>query len=137
MSLQFVLPDQFVYSLKIHGDKYSAPGIPDILACVNGYFVGIECKMWRGRPTEAQQLHLRDITRAGGVGVYCIWDDKEDTYYWLKADAPFTYRAKGTWTKAKTITVTREGRDFNIIDCTFLSSLIFLKVFGATNVNQS
>jgi len=137
MSLQFLLPGQFVYSLKIHGDRYSAPGVPDIIACIHGTFVAIECKMWRGRPTEAQQLHLRDIIRAGGIGLYCVWNKEEDEYYWVKADSPFTYRAKGTWIKAGEKTVTREGRSFNIIDCTFLSSLLLIKLFGLKNADQS
>lgn len=32
------------YYVKYHGNAYSTNGTPDILACVNGYFLGIEVK---------------------------------------------------------------------------------------------
>ena len=56
------------YEVKYHGNKFSTSGTPDILACVNGYFLGIEVKAQNGRPTELQLQKIKDIRRAGGFG---------------------------------------------------------------------
>lgn len=42
-------------------------GIPDIIACVNGYFLGIECKAGKGKPTALQIAEMASIERAGGM----------------------------------------------------------------------
>jgi hypothetical protein len=41
-------------------------GVPDIICCVDGRFVGIECKASGGRVTELQKLELKRIREAGG-----------------------------------------------------------------------
>lgn len=125
MSLNVEFPDK-AYTLKTHGDKYTAPGIPDILASLEGVFVGIECKMWRGRPSEAQALHMRDIIRSGGVGIYSIWDRKEGVYYWVPAAYPFTYRSRSHWVKAPLVKREVRGREIEIIDCSFVKASIFI-----------
>lgn len=51
------------------GSKFTKEGIPDILACVNGRFYGIELKREKGRPTLLQLIKLRDIRKAGGFGI--------------------------------------------------------------------
>ena len=50
---------------------YGASGVPDIVACVNGRFLGIEVKAdakKRG-PTALQQKNLDAINKTGGIGV--------------------------------------------------------------------
>lgn len=54
------------YWVKYHGNAYSVAGTPDILACVNGYFIGIEVKAQNGKPSELQLVKIRDIREAGG-----------------------------------------------------------------------
>lgn len=54
------------YFVKYHGNAYSTNGTPDILASVNGYFVGIEVKAQNGKPTELQLKKIRDIRESGG-----------------------------------------------------------------------
>lgn len=44
-------------------------GVPDILACCNGRFVGIECKAKGGKPTALQLSNLKKIEQAGGVAL--------------------------------------------------------------------
>jgi len=44
-------------------------GIPDILCCLNGWFVGIECKANGGKLTRLQQFHLDEIERQGGIAM--------------------------------------------------------------------
>lgn len=45
---------------------YGRSGIPDIICCVNGYFLAIECKAGRGKTTALQELELEKIAAAGG-----------------------------------------------------------------------
>jgi len=44
-------------------------GVPDILCCYNGWFIGIECKANGGKVTRLQQMHLDDIERQGGIAL--------------------------------------------------------------------
>ena len=43
-------------------------GTPDVLACLNGRFIGIEVKKPGGKPSPLQRVQLRKIREAGGVG---------------------------------------------------------------------
>jgi hypothetical protein len=45
---------------------YGASGVPDIVACVAGQFVGIECKAGNNKPTALQKRNLEQIETAGG-----------------------------------------------------------------------
>lgn len=48
------------------GSQFTKNGIPDILACVNGYFVGIEVKAQNGKPSELQLHTIKQIRKSGG-----------------------------------------------------------------------
>ena len=48
---------------------YGKSGVPDIVACVRGRFIGIECKAGDNKPTALQVKALEDIALAGGVSV--------------------------------------------------------------------
>jgi hypothetical protein len=54
---------------KIHGgdNPFQAVGIPDLLCCIQGRFVGIEVKMPGGSLRPAQVAALNEIYRAGGI----------------------------------------------------------------------
>lgn len=54
------------YFVKFFANAFTKSGVPDILACVNGYFVGIEVKAQNGRPSELQLHNIRAIRDAGG-----------------------------------------------------------------------
>lgn len=54
------------YCVKYFGCNYSTSGTPDILACVNGYFLAIEVKAQTGKPSELQLAKIRQIRDAGG-----------------------------------------------------------------------
>ena len=51
------------------GSQFTKAGVPDILACVNGYFVGIEVKAQQGRPSELQLYNIEKIRNAGGFAL--------------------------------------------------------------------
>lgn len=61
------LKDHGAYFLKYWaGAQFTKSGVPDILACVNGYFVGIEAKAQNGKPSELQLYNIQQIRKAGG-----------------------------------------------------------------------
>ena len=60
------LKERGCYRVKYHGNYYSENGTPDILACVNGYFLAIEVKADNGKPTPLQLVKIDDIHKAGG-----------------------------------------------------------------------
>lgn len=45
----------------------SKAGVPDILCCLNGKFIGVEVKSERGKPTKLQLFQLAKIEEAGGL----------------------------------------------------------------------
>lgn len=61
------LKEKGCYEVKYHGNGYSTNGTPDILACVNGYFLAIEVKAPEGKPSELQLVKIDDIRKAGGL----------------------------------------------------------------------
>ena len=54
---------------KEHGGMYGTAGIPDIIACINGHFFGLEVKTNVGKPTKLQEATIRKILAAGGTAV--------------------------------------------------------------------
>ena len=49
----------------------SRAGIPDILACVDGKFLAIECKGLKGKASPLQDMNINLINDSGGVAV-CV-----------------------------------------------------------------
>jgi Holliday junction resolvase len=45
---------------------YGSSGVPDIIACYRGRFIGIEAKANGGKPTALQLKNLNDIENCGG-----------------------------------------------------------------------
>ena len=52
---------------KEHGGPYGTSGIPDIICCYKGRFIGMECKLPNGQLTELQKRAISKINRAGGI----------------------------------------------------------------------
>jgi len=69
--------DQVVAYLKAEGVYYFFPathgygrsGVPDIVACVNGRFLAVECKAGTNKPTALQVREIEAIRRCNGVAV--------------------------------------------------------------------
>lgn len=69
------------YVIKIHGSPLMPVGTPDLLACYQGYFLGIEVKTpeTMGNVSPAQRLRLKQIEDAGGAAmVVCTVDEVTD-----------------------------------------------------------
>jgi Holliday junction resolvase len=50
-----------------HG--FGRSGVPDVVCCVNGYFLGIECKAGTNKPTALQVREIEAIRRSNGVAI--------------------------------------------------------------------
>ena len=69
--------DNCVKLLKSYGAYYFYPvmtgfgrsGIPDIISCVRGKFLAIECKAGDNKTTALQDRELQKINEAGGVSL--------------------------------------------------------------------
>jgi hypothetical protein len=48
---------------------YGRAGIPDIIACVRGRFLAIECKAGKGQTTALQDRELERIEDSGGFAI--------------------------------------------------------------------
>ena len=56
-----------VFFWKEHGSPYGTSGVPDIICCYKGRFLGLEAKLPGGRLTALQKQALEKINRAGGI----------------------------------------------------------------------
>ena len=56
-----------VFFWKEHGGAYGTSGIPDIICCCRGRFLGLEVKRPGGRLTPLQERTLARINAAGGI----------------------------------------------------------------------
>jgi hypothetical protein len=68
------LESQGVWHVKFFANRNTRAGVPDILACINGRFVGIELKGPNGKPSPLQVYHCGKITESGGIAVI-VWPD--------------------------------------------------------------
>ena len=65
-----------VFFWKEHGGPYGTSGVPDIICCYKGRFLGLEAKLPTGRLTELQKRAIRKINQAGGIA--CRVESVED-----------------------------------------------------------
>lgn len=77
-----VLDEYGVYYFSPPANGYGRVGIPDIICCVNGYFVAIECKAGKGMTTPLQNRELARIGEAGGAALV-INEDGIDSLHQL------------------------------------------------------
>lgn len=77
-----ILDAEGVYYFMPFGGGYGRAGIPDIIACVNGHFLAIECKAGKGKTTALQDRELQRIVDAGGEALVVY--DTPEAYAQLK-----------------------------------------------------
>lgn len=56
-----------LFIFKVHGHDQQMAGVPDLLACYRGMFIGLEVKMPGNEPSKIQLYRLSQIVGAGGV----------------------------------------------------------------------
>jgi hypothetical protein len=64
-----ILKSRGAYAVNYIGGISANNGTPDILACLNGRFIGIEAKAGKNKPTDLQTLNLKRIDAAGGLAL--------------------------------------------------------------------
>lgn len=70
-----------VWFFKSHGEPMQTRGIPDILMCYYGLFIGIEFKIMRGGkiiPTPLQEYVQDLIIKACGISVVVWYDERNE-----------------------------------------------------------
>jgi hypothetical protein len=63
---------------KVWGGGYQKAGIPDLLMCVNGFFISVELKAAQGTASKLQKLNTARINKAGGIGIILYPDGFEE-----------------------------------------------------------
>ena len=64
-----VLKDEAVYYFFPATHGFGRSGVPDIVCCVNGRFLGIECKAGTNKPTALQVREIESIRRNNGHAI--------------------------------------------------------------------
>lgn len=64
---------------KVWGGGYQTSGIPDILLCINGYFVAVELKGTTGRASDLQKKNIQAMRTAGGF-VFVLYPSAEERF---------------------------------------------------------
>lgn len=73
------LDQQGVWYVKFFANAFTKVGIPDLICCAHGRFVGIEVKAPHGRPSKLQLRNLKRIDKAGGYAVL-LYPDQFDQF---------------------------------------------------------
>lgn len=73
------LKDNNIFYVKYLGCAFTEAGIPDLLVCYKGRFIGIELKAENGRPTDLQLYKIKKIRESGGVG-FVLYPHDFDTF---------------------------------------------------------
>ena len=68
-----------VWYYKNWAGPYSQSGIPDIIVCANGNFLGVEIKAEDGKPSELQTRNINRIKAAGGTA-YILYPKDFETF---------------------------------------------------------
>lgn len=63
------LKSKGAYYVKYFGNQFSQVGVPDILVCYKGKFIGIEVKNEKGKTSPLQDYNLASIKQAGGISL--------------------------------------------------------------------
>ena len=64
-----ILKDMGAYYFFPATHGYGRSGVPDIVCCLNGQFVGIECKANGNKATPLQIREIEAIRMAGGIAM--------------------------------------------------------------------
>jgi len=70
-----------VYFFSPAANGYGRVGIPDFICCVDGLFLGVECKAGNNKPTALQVRELEAIEKQGGATLVV----NEDNLFELEA----------------------------------------------------
>jgi hypothetical protein len=66
LAVRKILDSLGIYYFMPPGVGFGRAGIPDIIGCMNGRFIAIECKAGKGKATALQERELIAICNHGG-----------------------------------------------------------------------
>lgn len=73
------LKDRGCWVLKTWSNGVQRQGVPDLLVCCNGFFVGVELKAEKGRPSDLQLWNIEEIRKSGGIAIV-LYPDKFEQF---------------------------------------------------------
>lgn len=86
------------WEVKFFGCAYTRAGVPDVLSCYKGKFIGIEVKADTGKPSQLQLHEIEQIKLAGGKAFVLYPSAFEDFKTWLadgaETDPPVIWKNK-------------------------------------------
>lgn len=91
-SVKKILDELHIYHFSPFQAGMGRAGIPDIICCCNGRFLGIECKAGKGKTTALQDRELAAIHAAGGFAYVVRETDiakLKEILTWLKTKVDF------------------------------------------------
>ena len=62
-----LLKEAGVYYFYASTHGFGRSGVPDLVCCLRGKFIGIECKAGKNKPTPLQEKEMAAIRAAGGT----------------------------------------------------------------------
>ena len=91
-AVKAVLDELGIYHFSPFQAGMGRAGIPDIICCCNGRFIGIECKAGKGKTTALQDRELDAIHAAGGFA-FVVREtniaELKERLLWLRTKANF------------------------------------------------
>ena len=66
-SVRKLLDSLNIYHFMPPANGFGRAGIPDIVGCMDGHFIAIECKAGKGTTTALQDRELNAVLNAGGT----------------------------------------------------------------------
>ena len=78
-----ILAELGVYYFSPASNGYGRAGIPDIICCVNGSFLAIECKAAKGTTTALQEREIAAIRSANGVAIIVNEGTVDMVRFWV------------------------------------------------------
>ena len=79
-----LLDDLKIYHFMPPANGFGRAGIPDIIGCMDGHFIAIECKAGKGTTTALQDRELNAILNHGGSVFIAREHNLEDLKLLLK-----------------------------------------------------
>jgi Holliday junction resolvase len=83
-SVKSVLESLGAYYVMPVTSGFGRSGAPDFLVCLNGRFIGIECKAGNKRPTALQLDNLEQIEKCGGLSLVINEENVVHLVHYLK-----------------------------------------------------
>ncbi len=73
-----------VYYFFPPANGYGRQGIPDVICCIHGHFLAIECKAGKGTTTVLQDREIAKITQHGGTAMVINENNMQELHDLLK-----------------------------------------------------